>query len=262
MLRKAAWRLVQQGVRVPLVSRFHAGPDLNVASSVRRGCPGTKFWKEPAPLLDGASWGCPATSQRCNMVRSHAQHLEALLAEQRLIAAQKPNLQLCWKFLEDEIARVKAAEKVQPTRSYTREDAVGPCEAYADADEEGDARAARDARGASRRQERARDLRYEEARADPGAAQGEAVARAARLECRQARRRRREQGPARLSEGGRPPRRSRGRPLTGWRRRRLKQKNTKNRKFSRRRRGCDGRRRSSRPSGDSECRRREDPERV
>ena len=51
------------------------------------------------------------------MVRSHAQHLEALLAEQRLIAAQKPNLQLCWKFLEDEIARVKAAEKAQPTRS-------------------------------------------------------------------------------------------------------------------------------------------------
>ena len=45
------------------------------------------------------------------MVRSHAQHLEALLAEQRLIAAQKPNLQLCWKFLEEEIARVKAAEK-------------------------------------------------------------------------------------------------------------------------------------------------------
>ena len=51
------------------------------------------------------------------MVRSHAQHLEALLAEQRLIAAQKPNLQLCWKFLEEEIARVKAAEKAQPTRS-------------------------------------------------------------------------------------------------------------------------------------------------
>jgi hypothetical protein len=51
------------------------------------------------------------------MVRSHAQHLEALLAEQRLIAAQKPNLQLCWKFLEDEIARVKAAERAQPTRS-------------------------------------------------------------------------------------------------------------------------------------------------
>ena len=43
------------------------------------------------------------------MVRSHAQHLEALLAEQRLIAAQKPNLQLCWKFLEEEIARVRAA---------------------------------------------------------------------------------------------------------------------------------------------------------
>jgi len=51
------------------------------------------------------------------MVRSHAQHLEALLAEQRLIAAQKPNLQLCWKFLEDEIARVRAAEKVNPTRT-------------------------------------------------------------------------------------------------------------------------------------------------
>ena len=51
------------------------------------------------------------------MVRSHAQHLEALLAEQRLIAAQKPNLQLCWAFLEGEIARVKAAEKVNPTRS-------------------------------------------------------------------------------------------------------------------------------------------------
>ncbi|CAH0375763.1 unnamed protein product [Pelagomonas calceolata] len=51
------------------------------------------------------------------MVRSHAQHLEALLAEQRLIAAQKPNLQLCWKFLEEEIARVRAAEKVNPTRT-------------------------------------------------------------------------------------------------------------------------------------------------
>ncbi len=51
------------------------------------------------------------------MVRSHAQHLEALLAEQRLIAAQKPNLQLCWAFLEGEIARVRAAEKVNPTRS-------------------------------------------------------------------------------------------------------------------------------------------------
>ena len=51
------------------------------------------------------------------MVRSHAQHLEALLAEQRLIAAQKPNLQLCWKYLEDEIARVRAAEKVNPTRT-------------------------------------------------------------------------------------------------------------------------------------------------
>ena len=46
-----------------------------------------------------------------------AYHVHALRWQQRLIAAQKPNLQLCWKFLEEEIARVRAAEKVNPTRT-------------------------------------------------------------------------------------------------------------------------------------------------
>lgn len=51
------------------------------------------------------------------MVRSHAQHLEALLQEKRLVAPQKANLHLCWAFLEAEIVRVRALEKAQPTRS-------------------------------------------------------------------------------------------------------------------------------------------------
>ena len=56
------------------------------------------------------------------MVRSHAQHLESLLAEQRLIAAQKPNLQLFWKFLEDEIAREGGGARSHA--QHAREDAV------------------------------------------------------------------------------------------------------------------------------------------
>jgi hypothetical protein len=51
------------------------------------------------------------------MVRSPAQHLEALLQEKRLVAPQKANLQLCWAFLEAEIVRVRALEKARPTRS-------------------------------------------------------------------------------------------------------------------------------------------------